>query len=74
MAKKTNKEQRLTFRMAQEDYEKLEKRCEDAGLTKSEYLRYLVRIPLATEENPEAEHAILVDRKAMNAMSRELTK
>ena len=42
MAKKTNKEQRLTFRMAQEDYEKLEKRCEDAGLTKSEYLRYLV--------------------------------
>lgn len=74
MAKKTNKEQRLTFRMAQEDYEKLEKRCEDAGLTKSEYLRYLVRIPLATEENPDAEHAILVDRKAMNAMSRELTK
>ncbi len=66
MAKKTNKEQRLTFRMAQEDYEKLERRCEDAGLTKSEYLRY--------EENPEAEHAILVDRKAMNAMSRELTK
>ena len=74
MTKKTNKEKRLTFRMAQDDYEKLEQRCSEAGLSKSEYLRYLVRIPLATEENPESEHAILVDRKAMLAMSRELTK
>lgn len=72
--KKINKDQRLSFRMAQEDYERLERRCADAGLTKSEYLRYLVRIPLATEKNPESEHAVLVDRKAMLAMSRELTK
>ena len=72
--KKINKDQRLSFRMAQKDYERLERRCADAGLTKSEYLRYLVRIPLATEKNPRSEHAILVDRKAMLAMSRELTK
>lgn len=72
--KKINKDQRLSFRMTQEDYERLERRCADAGLTKSEYLRYLVRTPLATEKNPRSEHAILVDRKAMLVMSRELTK
>lgn len=74
MPKKANKEQRLTFRMDQRDYEKLERRCEEAGVSKSEYLRYLVRIPLATEKNPDAKHAIIVDRKAMLAMSRELTR
>ena len=48
--------------------------CERAGLSKSEYLRYLVRIPLSTEANAGDEHRILVDRRALWAMSRELTK
>lgn len=69
-----NKERRLTFRLAEADYEALARRCEEAGLSRSEYLRYLIRIPLATEENPEAEHRIMVDRKALLRMSRELTK
>ena len=68
------KERRVTFRMEGGDYDALCERCERAGLSKSEYLRYLVRIPLSTEANAGDEHRILVDRKALWAMSRELTK
>ena len=56
------------------DYDALCERCERAGLSKSEYLRYLVRIPLSTEANAGDEHRILVDRGALWSMSRELTK
>ena len=41
------KERRITFRMEGGDYDALCERCERAGLSKSEYLRYLVRIPLS---------------------------
>ena len=68
------KERRVTFRMEGGDYDALCERCECAGLSKSEYLRYLVRIPLATEANAGDEHRILVDRRALWAMSRKLTK
>ena len=68
------KEHRVTFRMEGGDYDALCERCERAGLSKSEYLRYLVRIPLSTEANAGDEHRILVDRRALWAMSRELTK
>lgn len=68
------KERKMSFRMAESDYETLSRRCADAGLTRSEYLRYLIRIPLATEENAGAEHRIVVDRKALLRLSRELTK
>ena len=69
-----SKERRVTFRMEGGDYGALCERCERAGLSKSEYLRYLVRIPLSTEANAGDEHRILVDRRALWAMSRELTK
>lgn len=65
------KERRVTFRMEGGDYDAL---CERAGFSKSEYLRYLVRIPLSTEANAGEEHRILVDRRVLWAMSRELTK
>ena len=68
------KERRVTFRMKGGDYDALCERCERAGLSKSEYLRYLVRIPLSAEANAGDEHRILVDRRALWAMSRELTK
>lgn len=58
------KEHRVTFRMEGGDYDALCERCERAGLSKSEYLRYLVRIPLSTEANAGDEHRILVDRRA----------
>lgn len=68
------KERRVTFRMEGSDYDALCERCERAGLSKSEYLRYLVRIPLSTDANAGDEHRILVDRRALWSMSRELTK
>lgn len=68
------KERRVTFRMEGGDYDALCERRERASLSKSEYLRYLVRIPLSTEANAGDEHRILVDRRALWAMSRELTK
>ena len=69
-----SKERRVTFRMEGGDYGALCERCERAGLSKSEYLRYLVRIPLSTEANAGDEHRILVDRRALWAMSRELPR
>ena len=69
-----SKERRVTFRMEGGDYDALCERCERAGLSKSEYLRYLGCIPLSTEANAGDEHRILVDRRALWAMSRELTK
>lgn len=68
------KGRRVTFRMDEADYAELCGRCERAGLSKSEYMRLLVRIPVSTEANAGEEHRILFDRKAMWALSRELRK
>jgi hypothetical protein len=68
------KGRRVTFRMDEADYAELCARCERAGLSKSEYMRLLVCIPVSTEANAGEEHRILFDRKAMWAMSRELRK
>lgn len=73
---KKNKEHRITFRLADSDYESLAKRCEDAQMSKSEYMRYLVRIPILPEEGVEGclGKYIVIDKRAMWKMSRELTK
>lgn len=68
------KGRRVTFRMDEADYAELCARCERAGLSKSEYMRLLVRIPVSTEANADEEHRILFDRKALWALSRELRK
>ena len=68
------KGRRVTFRMGEADYAELCARCERAGLSRSEYMRLLVRIPVSTEANAGEEHRILFDRKAMWALSRELRK
>lgn len=73
---KKNKEHRITFRMADVDYENLIRRCAEAEMSKSEYMRYLVRIPILPEEGEEGclGKYVVVDKRAMWAMSRELTK
>lgn len=73
---KKNKEHRVTFRMADSDYENLLQRCAEAQMSKSEYMRYLVRISILPEEGEEGclGRYIVVDKRAMWAMSRELTK
>lgn len=73
---KKNKEHRITFRMADADYENLVRRCNDAEMSKSEYMRYLVHIPILAQEQEEgcAGRYVVVDKRAMHKMSRELTK
>lgn len=73
---KPNKDHRITFRMADDDYERLVKRCQDIEMSKSEYLRYLVSIPMVADaEDAEAsDKFIVLDRWALRRMSRELTK
>ena len=68
------KGRRVTFRMVEAGFAELCARCERAGLSKSEYMRLLVRIPVSTEANADEEHRILFDRKALWALSRELRK
>lgn len=47
---KTNKVRTLSFRLAENDYQKLVERCRKAELSKSMYLRYLIRIPVASSQ------------------------
>ena len=63
------KERRITFRMEGGDYDALCERCERAGLSKSEYLRYLVRIPLSTEANAGDEYHYNQAVHAMNLIN-----
>lgn len=58
---KPNKDHRITFRMADDDYERLVKRCKDIEMSKSEYLRYLVSIPMVADaEDAEASDKFIV--------------
>ncbi len=55
---KTNKVRTLSFRLAENDYQKLVERCRKAELSKSMYLRYLIRIPIVCDEaTGESRHA-----------------
>ena len=64
------KERRVTFRMEGGDYDALCERCERAGLSKSEYMRYLLRIQLSTDPNEGDYNRILVINSAILAIKR----
>ena len=44
-----NKTRTLSFRLAEDDYQKLVERCRVSELSQSKYLRYLIRIPMLAE-------------------------
>ncbi len=70
-----NKTHTLSFRLAEDDYQRLAERCRKAELTQSKYLRYLIRTPLVvTEDLKEDVHCVVMDRVALRRISRELTK
>lgn len=70
-----NKNHTLSFRLAEDDYQKLVERCRKAELSQSSYLRYLIRIPLVTDsEHGEDVRCIVLDRKSMAKFSKELTR
>ena len=71
----TNKTHTLSFRLAEDDYRELAERCRKAELSQSKYLRYLIRIPIVTDQNHgEDVQCIVLDRKSLRKISRELTR
>ena len=71
----TNKTHTLSFRLAEDDYQKLAERCRKADLSQSKYLRYLIRIPVVTEgECAEDVPCLVLDRKSLRRISKELTR
>ena len=71
----TNKTHTLSFRLAEDDYQKLVERCREAELSKSKYLRYLIRIPVVTEgEHAEDVSCLVLDRKSLARISKELPR
>lgn len=70
-----NKTHTLSFRLAEDDYQKLVERCRRAELSQSSYLRYLIRIPIVTDtDHGEDVRCIVLDRKSMAKLSKELTR
>ena len=71
----TNKTHTLSFRLAEDDYQRLAERCRKAELTQSKYLRYLIRTPLVVgEELREDVPCVIMDKVALRKISRELTR
>lgn len=71
----TNKTHTLSFRLAEEDYQTLAKRCREAELTQSKYLRYLIRTPLVLEDDHgEDVRCVILDKVSLRKISRELTR
>lgn len=72
---KTNKVRTLSFRLAEYDYQKLVERCRKAELSKSMYLRYLIRIPIVCDEaTEESAPCVVLDKRSIRDISRELTR
>ena len=70
-----NKTHTLSFRLAEDDYQRLAERCRKAELTQSKYLRYLIRTPLVVgEELREDVPCVIMDKVALRKISRELTR
>ncbi|WP_172136446.1 CopG family transcriptional regulator [Adlercreutzia sp. ZJ473] len=71
----SNKTRTLSFRLAEDDFEKLARRCREAELSQSKYLRYLIRIPIVTEgEQADVVPCLVLDRKSLRRISKELTR
>lgn len=71
----SNKTHTLSFRLAEDDYQKLVARCREAELTQSKYLRYLIRIPMLTRgANGNPPDCVVLDKKSLRKISKELTR
>jgi hypothetical protein len=63
----------VTIRLSDKDYEKLLAACDAAELSKSEYLRYVIR--LVTEETyATSRGGVLLDTESMRRCARELRR
>ena len=70
-----NKTHTLSFRLAEDDYQTLARRCREADLTQSKYLRYLIRTPLVLgDDHGEDVRCVILDKVSLRKISRELTR
>ena len=70
-----SKTRTLSFRLAEDDYETLVKRCREAELSQSKYLRYLIRTPLVlADDHGEDVRCVILDKVSLRKISRELTR
>ena len=68
------KNRTFSFRLDDGDFEIMKAACEDLGLSKSDYIRYLMRIPLAADGVEPPCRCIVLDRKTFNSLSKELVR
>lgn len=71
MASKTNM---FSCRFNDEDFVSLHANAAALDVTPSTYVRYLVRIPVSTDSEPEGTKIIVIDNKTANAMRYELVR
>ena len=62
----------VSCRMSDGDYEKLEEKCRRLGIAKSDYLRYLIRLPV--DADGDGPRAVVLDTKTCGLIFRELRK
>lgn len=61
----------VTCRMTEQDYLMLREKSLDQGITMSDYIRYLVRIPTEITQQSGTHTCIVIDNKIMNNLLRE---
>lgn len=64
----------FSCRLSDDDRRRLAEQSGRLELKPSEYLRYLIRIPLAGKDSDSSTRCVVIDADAMVAMARELTK
>ena len=74
MTREVNYGNLVSFRLTDEERRRLDSNCRKAGLTRSEYLRCLLEIPVEAEGGGGSERCLVFDRKAMADLARELVK
>lgn len=64
----------LSFRLSEEDFELLTRAREELDLSQSDYLRYLIRIPLVPDGPSPIERYIVLDQHALESLAKELKR
>ena len=73
MTRVLNYDNVLTCRVSDEDMRKVEAACEEAELTRSQYMRFVIRM-IADDEANEARGGVLLEGKSVRRISRELVR
>lgn len=64
----------ISCRMSDEDRIQLLSQAEKLELSPSNYLRYLIRIPVGIKDSEAAKHCVVVDTSTLEDLKSELTK